>query len=354
MPIIHRLPTNPLFTPANIQPSRPDFQVLCVFNPAATLFKGQRLILMRVAETPIPEKGYVATPIVNPETGKTEVLRFRRDDPDFQQNDPRIFTYKGESYVTSLSHLRLAVSDDGIHFTADAQPLLYPCGPYESFGIEDARITRMEEDYYINYTAVSPHGVVTALTRTRDFKTFERLGTVFGPDNKDVAIFPEKINGRYHAFHRPATFHLGKPSIWLASSSNLLDWGRHHIVAGPRPGSWDCERVGSGSAPIKTEHGWLAFYHAADYQTRYCLGAMLLDLEQPWRILSRPNEPFFIPEADYEVRGGFMPNIVFHNGTVDLGDGNLELYYGGGDLVTCGARVKISDLLEYLGRGKCA
>jgi beta-1,2-mannobiose phosphorylase / 1,2-beta-oligomannan phosphorylase len=348
--MIQRFPNNPLFTPADICPSQPDFKVLCVFNPAATMFDGRRLLLMRVAETPIPQKGYVATPVVDPESGKTIVRRFRTDDPDVKLLDPRAFSYKGEIFLTSLSHLRIATCQDGVNFVVEPRPAMFPCGPYETFGIEDARITFLDGHYYINYTAASPFGIVTALARTDDFKNFQRLGIAFGPDNKDVALFPEKIDGRYYAFHRPAVKHCGLPSIWLASSSDLMDWGRHHFVAGPRGCNWDCERVGAGSSPIKTEHGWLAFYHAADHNTRYCLGAMLLDLKRPWRVLARPDEPFFIPQADYEIAGGFMPNIVFHNGTIDCGDGTVELYYGGGDLVTCGARVKISDLLAYLKR----
>jgi beta-1,2-mannobiose phosphorylase / 1,2-beta-oligomannan phosphorylase len=347
--MIDRFSNNPLFTPDDIQPSRPDLEIMCVFNPGATMFNGRRLLLLRVAETPIPEKGFVATPVVDPETGETSIRRFRTDDPDIRLTDPRFFTYKGEIFLTSLSHLRIATSEDGVKFTVEPRPAIYPTGRYETYGVEDARITQLDGHYYINYTAASPLSVVTALARTDDFKTFERLGLVFGPDNKDVALFPEKINGRYHTFHRPSVKHCGLPSIWLASSFDLLDWGHHEFVAGPRPGNWDCERVGAGSSPIKTEHGWLAFYHAADHNTRYCLGAMLLNLEKPWQILSRPDHPFFVPEADYEISGGFMPNVVFHNGTIDLGDGTLELYYGGGDLVTCGARVKTADLLAYLG-----
>ncbi|XHR29830.1 MAG: glycoside hydrolase family 130 protein [Chthoniobacteraceae bacterium] len=328
--MIDRFSSNPLFTPADLKPSRSDLKIMCAFNPAATMFNGHRIILMRVAETPIPEKGYIATPVADSETGEVEIRRFRKDDPDVTLVDPRVFTYKGETFLTSLSHLRMATSDDGLHFKAKETPALVPSGRYETYGVEDPRITFLDGHYYINYTAASPLGVVTALARTDDFKNFERIGIAFGPDNKDVALFPEKIRGRYHAFHRPAVQHCGAPSIWLASSGDLRDWGRHEFVAGPRRGTWDCERVGAGSSPIKTEYGWLAFYHAADHQTRYCLGAMLLDLEEPWHVLARPAEPFFVPEAEYEVSGGFMPNVVFHNGTIDLGDGTLELYYGGG------------------------
>lgn len=347
--MINRFANNPLFKPADLKPSQPGLEIMCAFNPAATLFQGRRLLLLRVAEKAIANPGCVATPIFDPAKGEIFVRQFRLDDPNLQMSDPRAFLYKGETYLTSLSHFRVATSENGIDFTIDAKPTMFPEGPYEAFGIEDARITRIDGIYYINYTAASNRGVVTALARTHDFKSFERLGIIFGPDNKDVAFFPEKIKGRYQAFHRPAVKHAGLPSIWTASSPDLLDWGRHQIVAGPRPGHWDCERVGAGTSPIRTPEGWLAFYHAADFRTRYCLGVLLLDLEEPWKVIARSAEPFFVPEAPYETEG-FMPHVVFHNGTVDLGNGNLELYYGGADLVTCGAGVRVSDLLSHLGK----
>ncbi|MBE2205335.1 MAG: glycoside hydrolase family 130 protein [Chthoniobacterales bacterium] len=345
--MINRFSENPLFRPSDLRPSRPDVEILCAFNPAATLFQGRRLLMLRVAERAIADPGCVAAPIYQPETGDVVIRQFRLDDPDLEMKDPRFFKHRGIIYLTSLSHFRVATSEDGEHFNIDPQPTMFPEGPYEAFGIEDARITRLDGTYYVNYTAASERGVVTALAQTDDFRTFRRCGILFGPDNKDVAIFPEKISGRYQAFHRPAVIHAGLPSIWTASSENLLDWGRHEFVIGPRAESWDCERVGAGAPPVKTPQGWLALYHAADHRTRYCLGALLLDLERPWKVLARSREPFFVPEAPYE-RKGFMPDVVFHNGTVDLGNGELELYYGGADLVTCGARVRIADLLGHL------
>lgn len=320
---------------------------MCAFNPAATLFNGKRLLLLRIAERAIPEPGCVATPVLDPINGELRIKQIRLDDPDLQLTDPRIFTFKGESYLTSLSHFRTAISEDGVYYKIDPAPTLFPCGPYENFGIEDARISQIEGIYYINYTAVSNLGTVCALAKTSDFKTFQRLGIIFGPDNKDIALFPEKINGRYQALHRPSVKHTGLPSIWTASSENLLDWGRHQIVIRPRLKSWDCERVGAGASPIKTPEGWLTLYHASDRDTHYCLGALLLDLGKPWKVIARSQHPFFIPEAPYETTG-FMPNVIFHNGTINLGDGTLELYYGGADLVTCGARVTIADLLAHL------
>ncbi|MGZ0708853.1 glycoside hydrolase family 130 protein [Coraliomargarita sp. W4R53] len=345
--VLTRFSNNPLFAPADIQPSQAGLEVLCVFNPAATLFQGKRLLLIRVAEKAIADPGCIAAPILDPETREIRIHQFRLDDANLRYSDPRFFTYKDQIYLTSMSHFRVATSVDGVHFTMDAKPALYAETAYETYGVEDARITQIDGCYYINYSAVSERGVVTVLAETKDFKTFQRKGIIFAPDNKDCALFPEKINGRYQAFHRPAVVHAGAPSIWTASSPDLLDWGRHQFVAGPRYDRWDCERVGAGSAPIKTSEGWLAFYHASDHRSRYCLGLLLLDLEKPWQVIRRSEQPFFSPEAPYE-REGFMPDVVFHNGTVDLGDGNLEIYYGAGDLVTCGARVLVSDLLASL------
>jgi predicted GH43/DUF377 family glycosyl hydrolase len=189
--------------------------------------------------------------------------------------------------------------------------------------------------------------VTTALVRTRDFKKFERLGIIFGPDNKDIAIFPEKIGGRFHAFHRPSMKHLGTPSIWLASSDNLQDWGRHEFVIGPRPGRWDSERVGCGAAPVRTAHGWLELYHASDEHIRYCTGALLLDLHEPWKVIARSEEPFLFPEAPYE-KEGLLSNVIFHSGLIENGDGTLTLYYGAGDDRVCGAVVTIADILASL------
>lgn len=347
MKMIERFANNPLFTPADIKPSHPELRVVCAFNPGATVFDGRRLLLVRVAEMAVDEPGYVGTPVVDLESGSISIKRFRKDDPDLELLDPRFFRHKGEMYLTSLSHLRVATSEDGVAFQVAETPTLAPENRYETFGVEDARITHLDGQYYVNYTGASELGVVTMLARTRDFQTFERMGVVFAPDNKDMALFPEKIDGRYHAFHRPAVKHLGAPSIWLASSDNLLDWGAHHFVAGPRAGRWDSERVGANSSPIKTDAGWIVLYHGSDHKTRYCVSAVLTDLEEPWRVISRPAEPFLVPEESCETHG-FVPNVVFHNGTIDLGNGELELYYGGADEVTCGARVRLSDLLNYL------
>lgn len=345
--MIKKSPNNPLFSPQDVTPSRPDFEVLGVFNPGATMVEGLPLLLVRVAERPLPKPGHVATGILNQKSGEIEPWYISLEDPDLEMSDPRIFSYRGKHYVTSISHFRVARSTGDGRFEIDRHPTYLPSSAYQTFGFEDARITRLGDWYYLTYSSGSPMGVLVGMSRTKDFSDFEALGNVFAPDNKDVAIFPETIGGRYYAFHRPSHTHLGEPSMWLASSPNLLDWGHHEFLIGPRPGKWDCERVGCGAAPIRTEEGWLQLYHGSDEKVRYCTGALLLDLEAPGKVLARSEEPFLVPDQDYECEG-FMPHVVFHNGLTEDGNDQITLYYGAADDKVCAATVKISDILASL------
>ena len=114
---------------------------------------------------------------------------------------------------------------------------------------------------------------------------------ILPPANKDCAIFEKKIKRKYFCFHRPSGVGLGGNYIWLASSPDLINWGGHECIAHTRPGMWDSSRVGAGAAPIETDEGWLAIYHGADEQNRYCLGALLLDRRNPAKVLARSNTP---------------------------------------------------------------
>jgi len=322
-------------------------EVLCAFNPGASMVNGRRLMLLRVAERPIQEKGWISTAVMDAESGELRILRFQQGDPKLDASDPRAIIYDGVIYLTSISHLRVAVSEGRGAFQVASQSALTGSGAYETYGVEDARITRLDDTYYVNYTGVSENGVTTILSKTEDFQNFEKLGVMFGPDNKDVALFPEKIGGKYYTLHRPAPRHLGTLAIWLASSDDLLNWGRHQVVLKPRPGAWDCERIGAGASPIRTEEGWLELYHGVDFRTRYCSGAVLLDLEKPWKVIARSEQPFFTPETDYET-GGFMPGVVFNNGLIQVDDDRLELYYGAADETTCMATASIRSILDSL------
>ena len=348
---MRRLPENPLIRPADVPPSRSDYEVCGAFNAGVARCGEDVLLLLRVAERPRERYPDVAVaPIWNHEKGEVECFEVRRGDPDLDEEDERVFRYKGDFYLTSLSHLRLARSRDGIHFTIDEQPAMFPARRTEAFGLEDPRITRIGEDHWITYKAVSSHGITTALARTRDFKSYTRHGVIFCPENLDVVLFPETFDGAYVAWTRPVGRHIGLPTIWIARSPDLLHWGAHEPVLAPRPGLWDGARVGSSCVPFKTEKGWLEIYHGADPNHRYCVGAALIDPDDPANVRARSREPLMWPEASYEVEG-FFSQVVFPCGADVRDDGTVYVYYGASDECTCAAVTSVDALLGHLADG---
>lgn len=343
-----RHPDNPLITPATIRPSRPDLEVIGAFNAGATLYRGEVLLLVRVAERPIVrDEDWVQCPYYTPQ-GDLAIRRVHRDDPAWDLSDPRVIRHRatGELLLTSVSHLRLARSRDGVRFSVSDTPWLTPASPYEAFGVEDPRITRIGDRYYINYTAVSPHGIATALVSTPDFVHIQREGIIFPPDNRDVTLFPEPVNGQYYCYHRPMPGMFKQMSIWLAASPDLRHWGDSRLVLAGRPGQWDAGRVGGGAPPIATARGWLSIYHGADEHDRYCLGAFLTPYDEPGRIIARSAGAVLWPEAPYEV-DGFFRNVVFTCGAVVMA-GQVRLYYGAADATVALAEAPLDQLLDTL------
>ena len=344
--LAERFPENPILRPEDVSPSTPGMRVECLLNPGVFRFQGKTWLLLRVAERPEQIPGKTSFPVMNSQ-GAVEILQFDNSDPKLDRSDARIINYAGQDYLTTMSHLRLVVSDDGLYFSeADAYPPIFGEGDLETYGIEDCRVTRIEESYYLTFTQVSQHGVGVGMRSTRDWRTFHHHGMILPPHNKDCVIFDERIAGRYFALHRPSSVFVGGNYVWLAESSDLVHWGHHRCIAHSRPGMWDSARVGAGAAPIRTPSGWLEIYHGADADHRYCLGALLLDLERPWQVIARSREPIMEPVAEYE-RNGFFGNVVFANGHLVEGD-TLTIYYGASDCVICGARLSVQAILDSL------
>lgn len=347
MDISNRFPENPILKPVDLPPSHPDFEIACLLNPGVFRFDGKIWLLVRVAERPVQKEGYISFPVLTPE-GNTELITLALDDPDLISKDPRVISYKGTDYLSTLSHLRLVCSDDGVHFyEPEGYPLLHGEGILETFGIEDSRVTLLGDEYHLTFTSVSSNGVCVSLRTTKDWKTFRNEGVIFPPHNKDCAIFEEKINGQYYALHRPSSVDLGGNYIWIAESPDGIHWGKHQCIAKTRAGYWDSGRVGAGAAPIKTSRGWLEIYHGATKENRYCLGALLVDLEDPSKVIARSEEPIMEPTADYETTG-FFGHVVFTNGHIVDGD-TLTIYYGAADEFVCAARFSINEILSRLG-----
>jgi predicted GH43/DUF377 family glycosyl hydrolase len=281
-----------------------------VFNPAATVFEGRTLLLVRFE------------------------LR------------------------SGLSALGVATSDDGVSdWQIDRTRWLEPETDTfaEHWGIEDPRITQVGDEYLIVYTGFSQAGPLVCLARTRDFRTFERAGVMMPPEDKDAALFPVRFDGRWALIHRPAPSMRGVGThIWVSFSPDLRHWGDARILLPAREGGWwDANKVGLGPPPLLTDRGWLVCYHGVRVtasSSLYRLGLALLDRDDPTTVLARGDEWIFGPHEPYE-RSGDVPDVVFSCGWVLRDDGDtLHLYYGAADSVVCVAEASLTALLEHLER----
>lgn len=346
MDIAVRSEANPLLKPADLKAGIEGMEIACLLNPGVFRYDGKTWLLLRVAERPIQKDGIISFPVYNKD-GKIEVLSFDKNDKDLDASDPRVINYKGQDYLTTMSYLRLVSSEDGIHFKDEpSYPPIFGEGKLEAFGIEDCRVATMEDGYYLTFTEVSSLAVGVGLIHTNDWKSYTRHGMIFPPHNKDCAIFEKKVGNKYYALHRPSSPELGGNYIWLAESPDRLHWGNHKCIATTRKGMWDSARVGAGAAPILTNEGWLEIYHGANSDHRYCLGALLLDLNDPSKVLARSEEPIMEPIAPYE-QTGFFGNVVFTNGHLVDGD-MVTMYYGASDEVICQAKFSIAEILKTL------
>ncbi len=257
------------------------------------------------------------------------------------------------------SHLCVARSHDGVtDWRIDEEPTMLPDPkrfPEDAWGIEDARVVHLEErgQYAVTFTSLCSAGTVLSLAMTEDFITFDRLGAVLPVDNKDAALFPRKIDGRWAMIHRPFSA-AGGGHIWMCYSSDLRHWGDHKVILSPTPGyRWDSSKIGLSTPPIETAQGWLLLYHGV--KTTACgaiyrVGAALLDLDDPTKCIRRGSDWFLGPHADYE-RVGDVGNVVFPSGyTLDDDNDRLNIYYGAADTSIGLATAGISEILDWLNR----
>jgi beta-1,2-mannobiose phosphorylase / 1,2-beta-oligomannan phosphorylase len=346
--ITRRFPENPLLSPKDLQPSLAGLEIACLLNPGVFTFQGKTWLIVRVAERPQQKEGIISFPVLD-EKGGMSIMEIAKHEPALDASDARVINYKGQDFLTTLSHLRLLCSDDGIRFyEPEGFPRITGEGRLQTFGVEDCRVSQIGDTYYLTYTAVSENGVGVGMRTTRDWKTFTNHGMIIPPHNKDCAIFEEVINGKYYALHRPSSVDLGGNYIWLASSPDGIHWGDHRCIVKTRPGMWDSKRVGAGAAPIRTSRGWLEIYHGANADHRYCLGAVLLDINDPSKVLARTGDPIMSPVAPYE-QTGFFGNVVFTNGHIVHPDGDrVTLYYGAADEHVCATDLSISEVLSQL------
>ncbi len=367
-----------LLTPSDFSATSPELRVLGVFNPGAARLGDEVVLLVRVAEEcTAREEGRLLSPRSVVEAGRafsaaqggarrTGRVRYEIDrleihrDHDGDYRKP--LTASGHRRLAFISHLEVVrLSPDGRTVKAiERRDDLFGRTPWEEYGVEDPRITKIGDVYYVTYVSVSSEmGVATSLMSTVDFETFERRGVIFPCENKDVVLFPEKVSGRYRAFHRPVGHINIRPlAILSASSPDLLHWGGHAYVLGcaDRPG-WYSTRIGAGTPPVKTDEGWLSIFHgvrarhAGDPIGEYTAGGLLTALDDPARVLGLSEEPFLRAEEDYEV-SGYVKNVVFPTGAVrDLDDPDrLHVYYGCADSCVAVATFSLGEILASLKR----
>lgn len=288
-----------------------------------------------------------------------------------------------------VSRFGLAVSDDGKNFQRVTEaPVHGPVMDYEVGGIEDARITREGEDFLITYAAVTvvpgpayeqidffnrtkqdpymtrpgipPMGPsYTGLLRSKDLQSFQTEGILTPPelDDRDGILFPEKIGGKYVLLHRPSdwtgkAYGTDKPGIWLAYSEDLKTWdygkGDEYLLMKPQENTpWEEAKIGGGPPPVKTPAGWLMIYHGVDDKYVYRVGAALLDLDDPSKVLARTRDFLMEPTEPWE-KVGIIPNVVFPTAAVSPDGHELWVYYGGADRVVGLATTTIDDMLDHL------
>ncbi len=302
--LFSRHPENPILRPGDFP--RP---VNAVLNPAATVLDGRTLLLVRT------------------------------------------------EHRTGMSSLAVATSENGIdHWEIDRLPGVDPLPECfeERWGVEDPRITKIGDDFHIVYVGYSPAGPLVCLATTRDFVSYERRGVLMPPEDKDAALFPASFGGRFALVHRPVPAIAGAGAhIWLSLSPDLHHWGDDQLLVAARQGGWwDANKIGLGPPPLLTKDGWLLCYHGVRVTASgsiYRLGLVLLDRDDPSRVLARGSEWVFAPQELYE-RVGDVGNVVFPCGWILRDDGDtLQLYYGAADSVVCVAEASLAALLDHLG-----
>jgi len=254
---------------------------------------------------------------------------------------------QGVDFISSVGY---AVSHDGLTWNRLENPVLTPHNGREDYrGIEDPRVTPLDGRFYMCYTAYGENGNYPMIAVSDNLITWEDVAPLEKNENKDHVLFPEKIGGRYAILHRR------RPHIWIAFSDDLIHWTDHTILFSPRrvgeaQEDWDSKSIGANGVPVKTEQGWLLFYHGYSEAHIYRHSIALLDLEDPTQVLHRPKTHIFEPVETWEIRGD-VPNVTFSCANIVVGD-ELWFYYAGADRMVGLATAPMADVIAYAQGGE--
>jgi predicted GH43/DUF377 family glycosyl hydrolase len=245
-----------------------------------------------------------------------------------------------EKYGEYINSLGYAVSEDLLNWKRYDEPILTNDTPQELRGPEDPRIVKIGDTFYMTYTGFGGRfdgDYRICLATSRDLIHWRRKGVVLDEPNKNAALFPEKIKGRYCLFHRR------HPDIWLCFSEDMKTWGDHQKIMSPISKTWNQTRIGIAGPPVKIQEGWFLIFHGVDHLNHYRLGAVLLDYQDPTKVLARQEKPIIEPKLEWEING-FVPNVIFSCATI-LKDDRIYCIYGGADTVIGAAYIDLKDVV---------
>ena len=314
-PCVQRYAGNPVLAAADVP-----YEALLIFNAGVTRFQGRY------------------------------VMVFRND-----------YRRQPDSAHPQYTQLGLAFSDDGRHWQVQPEP----CFELHDDEIQrgyDPRLTVIDGRCYVCFAVDTRHGVRGGIAVTEDFAHFEILHMTV-PDNRNMVLFPERIGGKYARLERPFPVYgrggIDRFDIWFSDSADLGYWGNHQLVLGVEDVPFANDKIGPGAPPVRTEKGWLTLFHAVDrdpargkngwedaWQKRYTAGIMLLDLENPERVIGMSKLPLMAPEAPYETTGGFRNHVIFPGGMILEDSGEVKIYYGAADTSECLATAEVGELIK--------
>ncbi|MFA9477378.1 glycoside hydrolase family 130 protein [Phycisphaerales bacterium AB-hyl4] len=251
--------------------------------------------------------------------------------------------------------LHAGYSDDAIHWTLNPDPIAFNGSddlPYPFEYGYDPRVVYFDDRYYVTWCNGLKGQPTIGVGWTQNFQTFTQLENAFLPFNRNGVLFPRKIQGHYAMLSRPSDGgHTPFGDIYYSESPDMTFWGRHRHVMSPVPLTWQGTKIGAGPIPIETDDGWLLIYHGVLTSCNgfvYSLGAALLDLDQPWKVIARAEPYLLSPQQSYECVGD-VPNVVFPCAALhDKGTGRLAIYYGAADTVTALAFAHLGELVQFV------
>ncbi|UKS24537.1 glycoside hydrolase family 130 protein [Paenibacillus sp. HWE-109] len=261
----------------------------------------------------------------------------------------------------STTDLGIAYSQDGIHWEVGPKPC-FKMNDEENIRAYDPRLTVIDGRCYMCFAVDTKHGIRGGIAVTDDFEHFEVL-SLSTPDLRNMVLFPEKIGGNYVRLERPFTVYsrggIDRFDTWISESPDFVYWGNSNLLLAVEQVPFANDKIGPAAPPIRTDKGWLTTFHAVDidpsrgkngwepaWKKRYTAGLMLLDLDNPKKVIGLYQDPLLAPETSYETDGGFRNHVIFPGGMIHEPTGEVKIYYGSADAVVCLATAHVDDLVQ--------